>query len=58
MKKTTTIAVSLPTPIAERIDEITKELHVSRSALFTAVASLMLKWNMFEGMINNGKEGR
>jgi metal-responsive CopG/Arc/MetJ family transcriptional regulator len=55
MKNTTTIAVSLPTDVAAQLDAVSKELNVSRSAVLTAVASLMLKWNMFEGMVNNGK---
>lgn len=44
MKKNTTISFSIPNTLAENIDKIVEDMHITRSAFLTALISTTLKW--------------
>jgi len=45
MKKTITISFSIPVTLADQLDNLSKEMNISRSAVLTSIISLVLKWN-------------
>ncbi len=52
MKKTVTVSISIPVELSNKLDKLGEELAVNRSALCTAIISLVLKWNLLEGIKN------
>jgi metal-responsive CopG/Arc/MetJ family transcriptional regulator len=54
MKKTVTISVSLPENIVNQLDKITDDTHLSRSAVLTAILSLVMKWDKVKEVFKYG----
>ena len=46
MKKTATVAFSVPCDLLKDIDKLAEDLHVKRSALLTAMLSIIMKWKI------------
>lgn len=44
-KKTKTAAISFPTELLNKIDEISTNAHISRSAFVTAMTSFIIRWS-------------
>jgi post-segregation antitoxin (ccd killing protein) len=55
-KNVNTIAVSVPVEVSVDLDVLAKDLHVSRSALVTALISQGLKW--YKEGLNNAIQRR
>lgn len=53
MKKTVTVSISLPIEISGKLDLLAEELSVSRSALLTAVVSVLIKQDWCKSSLNS-----
>lgn len=53
MKNTVTVSISLPADVAAKLDFIALEMNISRSALCTAILSIVLKWDCFKETFNS-----
>jgi metal-responsive CopG/Arc/MetJ family transcriptional regulator len=58
MKKTITISASLPEHIVNQLDVIAADTGLSRSAVLTAILSLVLKWEKIKEVFKYGICGR
>jgi hypothetical protein len=57
MKKVETHSICFPTEVYKQIHELSDNLHISDSAVVTAMVSCVLKWDIKE-VFEHGIQGR